>query len=343
MRRPGRAATLHAPELERVPGVWPATPSPRRTRSFRRPRFPVGPRDGPSTRTRSASSAGRSPSRRSLAYWYFFVRKPMPKLGEQIARLTAVVGAVKLKPDATEGWADARLADRLRVGDVVQTEPAVRREISFDSGNVVTRAPGQRRLHRRLGGVLDGGVARADGAHQLLRRAGADRDRDADREDDGCSRTRSATSTSNETGETGVKIFRGQARGRDDAGAEDHARRERGGAGRRRRKGRREARPAAAARPRRARRRAQLERVAPPGSSADAELDRRRQRRHDTVAIDYNVTQANLLLSAALEQAGIADTTHELRGLEVGRYFWRVAAVNARGSRARSRAPPSSP
>ena len=34
-----------------------------------------------------------------IAYWYFFVRKPVPKPGQQIARLTAVEGKVKVKPN----------------------------------------------------------------------------------------------------------------------------------------------------------------------------------------------------------------------------------------------------
>ena len=49
------------------------------------------------------------------------------------------------------------------------------------------------------------------------------------------------------------------------------------------------------------------------------------------VALDYNVTQANLLISAALEESGIAGTTHDIKGLNLGRYFWRVAAVNQDG------------
>jgi hypothetical protein len=49
------------------------------------------------------------------------------------------------------------------------------------------------------------------------------------------------------------------------------------------------------------------------------------------VALDYNVTQANLLLSAALEESGIKATAHEIKGLNLGRYFWRVAAVNKDG------------
>ena len=72
-----------------------------------------------------------------LAYWYFFVRKPVPTPGQQIARLTAVDGKVKVKPNAMEAWSDAPLATQLHVGDVVQTETRAGAEISFNSGSVV--------------------------------------------------------------------------------------------------------------------------------------------------------------------------------------------------------------
>ena len=49
------------------------------------------------------------------------------------------------------------------------------------------------------------------------------------------------------------------------------------------------------------------------------------------VALDSNVSQANLLLAAALEESGIKGTAHDIRGLNLGRYFWRVAAVNKDG------------
>ena len=49
------------------------------------------------------------------------------------------------------------------------------------------------------------------------------------------------------------------------------------------------------------------------------------------VALDYNVTQANLLMSAALEESGIRGGAHDIKGLNLGRYFWRVAAVNKDG------------
>src|SRR5262245_30173523 len=72
-----------------------------------------------------------------LTYWYFFVRKPVPKPGQQIARLTAVDGKVKVKPNAKDAWSDAPLATQLHVGDVVQTETRAGAEISFNSGSVV--------------------------------------------------------------------------------------------------------------------------------------------------------------------------------------------------------------
>ncbi len=49
------------------------------------------------------------------------------------------------------------------------------------------------------------------------------------------------------------------------------------------------------------------------------------------VAMDYNVTQANLLLSAALDEPGLTTTSHDIKGLNLGRYFWRVSAVNKDG------------
>src|SRR5512141_1661185 len=84
------------------------------------------------------SVAGRLAAAAALAvFWYFFVHKPTPGLGDEVARLTALLGPVKRKLVAQETWAQARLADRLHVGDVVQTDAAGAAEIAFDSGNVV--------------------------------------------------------------------------------------------------------------------------------------------------------------------------------------------------------------
>jgi hypothetical protein len=71
--------------------------------------------------------------------------------------------------------------------------------------------------------------------------------------------------------------------------------------------------------------------VAPPETSARLAWNAVKDAVTYHVAMDYNVTQANLLLSAALDQPGIPTTTHDLEGLAVGRYFWRVSAVSEDG------------
>jgi hypothetical protein len=76
---------------------------------------------------------------------------------------------------------------------------------------------------------------------------------------------------------------------------------------------------------------ARLPLVAPPEASARLAWSAVKNGVTYRVAMDYNVTQANLLLSAALDQPGIPTNTHEIKGLTVGRYFWRVAAVNRDG------------
>ena len=77
--------------------------------------------------------------------------------------------------------------------------------------------------------------------------------------------------------------------------------------------------------------RARLPLVAPPEASARLAWSAVKNGVTYRVAMDYNVTQANLLLSAALDAPGITTTTHAIEGLAVGRYFWRVAAVNRDG------------
>jgi hypothetical protein len=76
---------------------------------------------------------------------------------------------------------------------------------------------------------------------------------------------------------------------------------------------------------------ARLPLVAPPEPSAKLAWSAVRNGATYRVAMDYNVTQANLLLSAAFDEAGIRATSHEVSGLNVGRYFWRVSAVNRDG------------
>jgi hypothetical protein len=76
---------------------------------------------------------------------------------------------------------------------------------------------------------------------------------------------------------------------------------------------------------------ARLPFVAPPEATARLSWNAVKNGVTYRVAMDYNVTQANLLLSAALDEAEITTTTHDIKGLTLGRYFWRVFAVNQDG------------
>jgi FecR protein len=265
-----------------------------------------------------------------VAYWYFFERKPAPEPGQQIARLTAVEGKVKVRPNAREAWEAARLSDPLHVGDVVQTETRSGAQISFNSGSVVSVRPDSV--------VYIGGSAEASSAAWRVQSGHVNFSvgNETTRIVTPTVRTMAFPNASGnidvtDTGETGVKIFRGQAEIETTQGQRvtlnanqavqvDAA-------------GRAGARldlpppptlvaPAAKSR---------LPLVAPPATSASLSWNAVRNGVTYRVAIDYNVTQANLLLSAALDEPGIAGTSHDLTGLNVGRYFWRVSAVNKEG------------
>src|SRR6185503_3625499 len=76
---------------------------------------------------------------------------------------------------------------------------------------------------------------------------------------------------------------------------------------------------------------AELPYVAPPQATATLQWEAVRGAHTYRVAMDYNVQRAELLLSAALDQPGIPTTTHELRGLDAGSYFWHVSGVSKEG------------
>jgi hypothetical protein len=265
-----------------------------------------------------------------VSYWYFFVRKPVPKPGQQIARLTGVEGKVKVKPNAKDAWADAGLSAQLHVGDVVQTETRAGAEISFNTGSVVKV--------RSDSVVYIGGSAEASTAAWRVQ-SGKVNFSVAGEATEIVTPTVRTTALENATGnidvgergETGVKIFRGQAelettQGQKITLAENQAVQVdaagKAGAtldlpppptllG-----------PASKSR---------LPLAAPPSPSARLTWTDVKNGATYHVALDYNVTQANLLLSAALEESGIKATAHDIKGLNLGRYFWRVAAVNKDG------------
>jgi len=272
-----------------------------------------------------------------LAYWYFFVRHPLPSPGEAVARLTAVEGRVRVKPNAEERWTQARLSDRLRVGDVLQTEAGSGAVIWFDgdprqpgSGSVVQVRPDSV--------VYIGGSAEASTAAWRVQTGNVSFTAGAVAAEIATPSVRT-TALANasgsihvgERGETGIRVFGGQAELQTRIGqritlAENQAVRVDAGG----RVGALIALPPpptlAAPAPR-----ALLPFVPPPGAVTTLRWMAVVGGVSYRVAIDYNVTQADLVLATALEAGGIATTEHALRDLVPGRYFWRVAAMNADG------------
>jgi FecR protein len=265
-----------------------------------------------------------------LAYWYFFVRKPAPKPGQEVAEITALEGNVRLKLNTSEAWEEARRQARLHVGDVVQTDPGSGAEIQFDTGSLVRVRPDSVVY---LGGSAESSTAAwrvqsgrvnfsvGDQATEIVTPT---------------ARTKAGQNAAGnidvgEAGDTGVRIFAGQAEVETTQGqritlAENEAIRvDAAGAA-----GSKLALPPApqlvAPPPA-----AELPYVAPPDTTTTLAWKAVPRAETYHVAIDYNVVQANLLLSAALDQTDVRQTTHELRGLDPGRYFWRVAAVNKEG------------
>jgi hypothetical protein len=265
-----------------------------------------------------------------VAYWYFFVRKPIPKPGQQIARLTGLEGKVKVKPNSQEAWGDARLADQLHVGDVVQTESRAGAEISFNSGSVVRVRPESV--------VYIGGSAEASTAAWRVQ-SGRVNFAVGDSTEEIVTPTVRTTALQNasgnidvaEGGQTGVKIFRGQAELETSQGQKitlsENQAVQVDAAGKAGATLDLPPPPTLIAPASKTR----LPVVAPPEPSARLSWQPVRNGVTYHVAMDYNVTQASLLLSAALDAAGVTGTSHELKGLNVGRYFWRVAAVNKDG------------
>jgi hypothetical protein len=265
-----------------------------------------------------------------LAYWYFFVRRPVPQPGEQVARFSLVEGRVRVKPNALEVWKDAVLQDLLHVGDVVQTERASGAKISFNSGSTLGVKPssivylgGSAELSTAAWRVESGNVDFSVGG-QVTEIVSPNLTTTAQRN------TRGSIDIG-EAGVTGVKVYAGQAKvetsrgevvtlGQNEAVQVDA----RGQAGEKQQL----PPPPKLLAPEI---RATIPFAAPP--EATAELSWEAVINGDTyhVALDYNVAQAELLIAATLDVPGIRETTHALEGLDPGRYFWRVAAVNESG------------
>ena len=262
-------------------------------------------------------------------YWWLFGRTAVPPPGSPNARLTGVVGSVRVRPHAQEAWLDGRLSMRLHVGDTVRTEPASGAEISFDAGSTVRVRPdsivfvgGSAESSTSAWRISSGRVNFAVGtggaeietpSARTLARANASGQLDV-------------TSTG-----TGVKIFQGQAELRtvlgESVSLSGNQAVQVDAAGR---AGARQDLPPAPSLLAPATR-ADLPYAAPPAAVTTLRWTGTPGAATYHVAMDFNVTQADLLLSAALDVPGVRDTAHELTGMDPGRYFWRVAGVTADG------------
>ena len=265
-----------------------------------------------------------------LAYWYFFVRRPVPQPGEQVARFSLVEGRVRVKPNALEVWKDAVLQDLLHVGDVVQTERASGAKISFDSGSTLGVKPssivylgGTAELSTAAWRVESGNVDFSVG-DQVTEIVSPNLTTTAQRN------TRGSIDIG-EAGVTGVKVYAGEAKvetrrgevvtlGQNEAVQVDA----RGQAG-----DKQQLPPAPQLLAPEIR--ATIPFAAPPEATAELSWEAVINGNTYHVALDYNVAQAELLIAATLDVPGIQETTHALEGLDPGRYFWRVAAVNESG------------
>ena len=263
------------------------------------------------------------------AYWWLFVRRPPPVPGAPIARLTAVEGQVPLRPNAGEAWTAARLSALLHVGDAVQTDARSGAVISFDSGSVVRVRPDTIVF---VGGSAESSTAawRVSAGRVNFAVGGAGEEIATP-----STRTRAQANAAGQLdvgdGGTGLKIFSGQAELQTSLGQSVSLSANQAvhvdGAGR---AGATLALPPApsllAPAPR-----STLPFTAPPGAVTTLRWTPAAGAASYRVALDFNVTQAELLLSAALDLPGITGTAHDLTAMDPGRYFWRVAGVTADG------------
>jgi hypothetical protein len=264
-------------------------------------------------------------------YLHFFLSKPPASTGPSaVARLSAVEGAVSIKAGGQAAWTEGK-SQVLRTGDVVRTDPKAGAEITFFSGDVVRVSSDSVVL------ISAGGAAVAEEAtawHVQSGKVSFDLKQSTDIVTPTARTRATANSTGNidvTEGRTGVKIFTGSAEvatalgqkvtlGEREAVLVDA-------------KGRAGAKvelpppPTLLAPPGQA----ELTYVAPPTATARLTWAGAKGAATYHVAIDYNVKQAELLLSAALNEPSVEGTSHDLTGLDPGRYFWRVAGVSEDG------------
>jgi hypothetical protein len=265
-------------------------------------------------------------------YYLLFVSAPPPEAPATIAHLRQVAGDVSVK-SGSGAWHAGEAGLGLRMEDQVRTAPASGAEIAFANGNIVRVGPESIVLIGDLASLeleqrgaawrLQSGRARFDTRESTeIRMANATTRAEAN-----------STGAIDLTGggDTGIRIFKGSARVTTSKGetvtlaANEGVRVDNAGQA-----GPKMTLPAAPTLLAPGEQ-AELPHVAAPEVTTRLAWNPVALGSTYRIAIDFNVEHADLLLSAALDERGVSSSSWDLRGLDLGKYFWRVAAVNEAG------------
>ena len=296
----------------------------------------VPPEDEPPRRPRRRSNAnlysgvGLLVALVSAGVYFFFFLRPAQQLAlQEVARFSALEGDVKVKPNATQQWKPAKNAMILASLDVVQTAPQAGAELLFKTGNVVRLRPDSV--------VLIGDTADTSEATWRVQSGQVNFELTQN------TRIATPTATTKTTGNaegnisvqdgglTGIKIFKGTAQVAtakgDQVTLNENEAIKVDAQGKAGKKSVLPKPPVTVAPPAQA----EVQFKNKPNTIARLEWKPVTGGASYRVAVDYNVVQANLLLSAALDEPGILAAFHDLKGLDPGKYYWRVAGVNEEG------------
>ena len=243
------------------------------------------------------------------AYFFLFLRPAQQRALLEVARFSAVEGEVKVKPEVTQAWTPAKEKMSLRAGDVVQTAPLAGAGLTFKTGNVVRLRPDSV--------VLIGDSADDAGSQQAWRLESGQANFESSMKTEISTKNATTTTAANsegnisveEGGDTGIKIFKGSAEVATTAG--DKVTLQENEALKVDAKGKAGKKTVLPTPPQTVAPPAQSELLYKKAPDTTARLEWKPVTGGATyrVAMDYNVVQADLLLSAALDQPGIPQAT----------------------------------
>lgn len=267
-------------------------------------------------------------------YFAFFAGPSGPPVVErpEVAGFARLEGGVSVREEVATEWDKAEMDRRLHVRDQVRTDAGAGAEVAFDNGNVVRVLPSSVVL------ITDPTTSMAGGGSAWTIESGEanfDLQQGAEITTPGATTSGVAGTVGNidvsQDGITGIRIFEGSATVATTKGETINLERNQGvrvdadGVA-----GDKQDLPDPP------------ELTAPPrealvvyaeGQGGSTQLAWTPVPRGITyqVAMDYNVEQAELLLSAALDREGVEESSLQMDRLDRGAYFWRVAAVNSEG------------